>query len=50
MKARQSPEPKQSFIPRSERPDFRLGKQSRLNQLQVRDVDVILGKKFSNED
>jgi|HubBroStandDraft_6_1064221.scaffolds.fasta_scaffold117803_3 hypothetical protein len=49
MKARQSPEPKQSFIPRSERPGFRLGRQSRLNELQVRDVDVILGKKFSNE-
>jgi hypothetical protein len=49
MKARQSPAPKQSFIPRSERPDFRLGRQSRLNELQVRDVDVILGKKFSYE-
>ena len=49
MKARQSREPKQSFIPRSERPDFKLRLQSRLNQLRVRDVDVILGKKFSNE-
>src|ERR1700674_1362073 len=49
MKARQSPAPKQSFIPRSERPDFRLGPQSRLNELQVRDFDVILGKKLSYE-
>jgi len=49
MKARQSPAPKQSFISRSERPDFKLRRSSRLNELQVRDVDVILGQQFSNE-
>jgi len=49
MKARQTHGPKQNFIPRSDRPDLNLGHQSCLNELQVRDLDVILGKKFANE-
>jgi hypothetical protein len=48
MKARQPHGPKQNFIPRSDRPDLNLGQQSRLNQLQVRDLDAILGKKFAH--
>lgn len=50
MKSRQSAASKQSFIPRSERPDFRLERPSPLDELRVRDLDVILGIKFANEE
>lgn len=50
MKGRQLPASKQSFIPRSERPDFKLERPSPLNELKVRDLDVILGIKCANEE
>jgi len=46
MSDKQSIEPKQTFVPLSDRPEVKLMPEVPLSELRVRDLDVILGKQI----